>query len=56
MKAKEFNQLLKEKPIQKIIYMHCLNKITLTNYQLDKLLKLKRKKEAELWKNKSTII
>lgn len=54
MKAKEFNQLLKEKPLKKIIYLHCFSKITLTSYQLDKIIKLK--KEAEAWKNKYTII
>ena len=51
MAVKEFYKLLKEKDLQEIIYMHCFEKITLTEKQLDKVLKLKKKKEAENWKN-----
>ena len=50
MKVIEFNQLIKSKKLQDIIYMHCRNEITLTNKQLDKLLTLKKIKETELWK------
>lgn len=56
MKTKDFNKLIQTKPLQKIIYMHCFEQINLTSYQLDRVIKLKRKKEAELWKNKSMII
>lgn len=51
MAVKEFYKLLKEKDLQEIIYMHCFEKITLTDKQLDKILDLKKKKEAENWKN-----
>lgn len=51
MAVKEFYKLLKEKGLQDIIYMHCRNEITLTDKQLDKILKLKSQKEAENWKN-----
>ena len=51
MAVKEFNELLKTTDLQKIIYMHCNLKINLTDKQLDKILDLKKKKEAENWKN-----
>lgn len=51
MAVKEFNELLKTTDLQEIIYMHCFEKITLTDKQLDKVLSLKKKKEAECWKN-----
>lgn len=51
MVVKEFYKLIKEKDLQDIIYMHCRNEITLTEKQLDKILNLKKKKEAENWKN-----
>ena len=43
MKAQEFNKLLKEYKdnLQRIIYLHCENKIYLTNYQLDKVIKMR---------------
>ena len=51
MAVKEFYKLIKEKDLQEIIYMHCNLKINLTDKQLDKILDLKKKKEAEHWKN-----
>lgn len=51
MAVKEFNELLKTTDLQRIIYMHCNLKITLTDKQLDKILNLKNKKEASNWKN-----
>lgn len=56
MSYKKFKELIETTDLQKIIYMHCNLKITLTDRQLDKVLKLKRRKEGELWKSKSTII
>lgn len=43
MKANKFNKLIKEykNNLQKVIYMHCENKIYLTNKQLDKVIKLR---------------
>lgn len=43
MKPNKFNKLIKENKdnLQKIIYMHCNNKIYLTNKQLDNLIKLR---------------
>lgn len=43
MKSNKFNKLIKENKdnLQKIIYMHCNNKIYLTNKQLDKVIKLR---------------
>lgn len=50
MKSIEFKRLLEtESNLQKIIYLHCHLKINLTTQQLERVLKLKRKKEAELW-------
>lgn len=51
MVVKEFKKLIETTDLQKIIYMHCNLKITLTDKQLDKVLSLKKKKEAECWKN-----
>lgn len=43
MKANKFNKLIKEHKnnLQKIIYMHCENKIFLTKKQLDEVIKLR---------------
>lgn len=43
MKPNKFNKLIKEHKdnLQKVIYMHCENKIYLTNKQLDKVIKLR---------------
>jgi len=43
MKANKFNKLIKENKdnLQKIIYMHCENKIFLTKKQLDEVIKLR---------------
>ena len=49
MKINEFKKLIETTDLQKIIYMHCFEKITLTDKQLDKILKLKKLKETELW-------
>lgn len=51
MVVKEFKKLIETTDLQKIIYMHCNWKINLTDKQLDKVLNLKKKKEAEIWKN-----
>ena len=51
MKIADFNKLIKTKSLQDIIYKHCRCEITLTDKQLDKILKLKKKKEAEGWKS-----
>ena len=47
MKVKEFNRLLKEHKdnLQRIIYLHCENKIYLTNCQLDKVIRLRGEKK-----------
>ena len=43
MKANKFNKLIKENKdnLQKIIYMHCENKIFLTKKQLDEVIKIR---------------
>ena len=51
MSTKDFSKLLKSANLQKIVYMHCNLKINLTDKQLDKVLDLKKKKEAEQWKS-----
>lgn len=57
MRSIEFKKLLEAEPnLKKIIYLHCHLKINLTNQQLDRVLKLKRMKEAELWKRKDKVI
>lgn len=48
MAVKEFYKLLKEKDLQEIIYMHCFEKITLTDKQLDKILDLKKKRRLKI--------
>lgn len=55
MAVKEFKELLKTTDLQKIIYMHCNLKINLTDKQLDKVLNLKKKKEAEIWRERKQI-
>ena len=42
MKATELNKLLKEKTPNQILTKHMLSEITLTNIQLDKVIKLKK--------------
>lgn len=43
MRAKEFNKLLKKhsEDLHMIVRLHCLNRIYLTDLQLDKVLKLR---------------
>lgn len=45
MKKSEFDKILKEKRPKNIIYMHVNNEITLTNKQLDKIIKLDKEKK-----------
>lgn len=47
MKTKEFNKLLKQykNDLEMIIRLYCMNKIYLTNYQLEKVLKMKGEKK-----------
>lgn len=56
MSPVKLKKLIETTDLQKIIYMHCHLEIDLTDKQLDRILKLKRRKEGELWKNKSTTI
>lgn len=42
MIAKDFKKLLKEKTPNQILQKHILSEITLTNSQLDKVIKLKK--------------
>lgn len=44
MRIKEFKKLLKLEEPKKIIYMHCFEKINLTNKQLDLIIALKNKR------------
>ena len=41
MRIRDFNKLLKEKPLRDIIAMHTHNKIYLTDKQIDKIIELK---------------
>ena len=43
MRIKDLAKLKKEKTPQQIIYLHCHNKIFLTNNQIDKLIKERNK-------------
>ena len=45
MKKTEFEKLLKKFTPKDIIRDYCMNKIYLTNFQLDKVIKLKQEKE-----------
>lgn len=45
MKAKDFNKLLRKQKPKEIIRNYCMNKIYLTNFQLDKVIKLKQEME-----------
>lgn len=45
MKAKDFNKLLKNETPKEIIRKYCYNEIFLTNFQLDKVIKLKQEQE-----------
>ena len=57
MKSIEFKKLLETEPtLKKIIYLHCHLKISLTSQQLDRVLRLKRRKEAELWGRKGNLL
>lgn len=52
MEKKELEKLLKEKTVEQVINKYIYGEIYLTNFQLDKLLKLLEKKElikSELW-------
>lgn len=48
MKTKDLANLKKEKTAQQIIYLHCHNKIFLTNKQIDSLIKEKNKNKSEI--------
>lgn len=61
MIAKDFKKILKEKSPNQILQKHILSEITLTNSQLDKVIKLKKgtpeeghcgvnTKKVSLWK------
>lgn len=51
METKKFNELLKTMDYKKIIAKYMHNKIYLTDKQLGKVIDLKNKKEAKIWKN-----
>lgn len=51
METKKFNELLKTTNIEKIIRMHYSLKITLSEKQIEKVLKMKSEKEKRSWKN-----
>ena len=50
MSTAKLKKLLETEDLQKIIYMHCNLKINLTDKQLDRVLRLKNEREAELWR------
>lgn len=52
MSSKRFNKLLKEheKDLEYIIRMYCMNKIYLTSYQVNKVLKLRGEKKYPHYK------
>ena len=47
MKAKEFNNLIKEhkQDLDYIVRLYCMDKLYLTNYQLNKVIKLRGEKK-----------
>lgn len=50
MSTKKFKELIETENYQRIIGLYTHLKINLTNKQLDRVIKLKNKKEQELWK------
>lgn len=50
MSTNKFKKLIDTKDYQKIIGLHTHLKINLTDRQLDRVLKLKKEKEGELWR------
>ena len=52
MSTKKFKELIETENYQRIIGLYTHLKINLTNQQLDRVLRLKRRKEAELWGRK----
>lgn len=51
MSTSKFKKLLDKGDYRRIIGLHTHWKINLTNKQLDRVLKLKNKKEGEQWKS-----
>lgn len=50
MSTKKFKELIETENYQRIIGLYTHLKINLTDKQLDRVLKLKNKKEGEQWK------
>lgn len=50
MSTKKFKELIETENYQRIIGLYTHLKINLTNKQLDRVIKLKNKKEQKLWK------
>ena len=50
MSTKKFKELIETENYQRIIGLYTHWKINLTNKQLDRVLKLKKEKEGELWR------
>ena len=50
MSTNKFKKLINTENYQKIIGLYTHLKINLTNRQLDRVLKLKKEKEGEVWK------
>lgn len=50
MSTNKFKKLIDTKDYQKIIGLYTHLKINLTDRQLDRVLKLKKEKEVEVWK------
>ena len=50
MSTKKFKELIETENYQKIIGLYTHLKINLTDRQLDRVLKLKKEKEGEVWK------
>lgn len=50
MSTKKFKELIETENYQRIIGLYTHLKINLTDRQLDRVLKLKKEKEGEVWK------
>ena len=50
MSTKKFKELIETENYQRIIGLYTHIKINLTDRQLDRVLKLKKEKEGELWR------
>ena len=50
MSTKKFKELIETENYQRIIGLYTHLKINLTNKQLDRVLKLKKEKEGESWR------